>query len=354
MQVQSDTSAVRPSSFVTQERSAVEPMMPLPYPLEQRTIERPHMCVVLPVFNEELVLLRTYEALVESLDALDVHWKVLFVNDGSRDGTVGVLESLYQRDNRVGYLLLSRNFGHQAALTAGFEHSVADIVVSMDADLQHPPALLSNLLAAWRNGYDVVHTRKLTTVGLDPGRSLVTRWAYKMIGRVSQVDIIPHASDYRLLDRQALEALRTLPEASRLYRGLTPWVGFRQCVVPYVAAERAAGISQYGFKQLFGLFARALFDFSSLPLHAGLLLGGIAVALSTVYLVFIVLWLLLGRERPPGWASTVGVTLFLNSIILAFVGIIGVYVARIYNEVRARPAYVLSRIRIRSGDKSNK
>ncbi len=323
----------------------LERIDPLPFRLEPRSQQRPSLCVVLPVFNEEIVLARTYEELRATLEGLDADWRLLFVNDGSRDGTVGVLEQLYQNDERVGYLLLSRNFGHQAALSAGLDHADTDIVVSMDADLQHPPALLQPMLAAWRAGYDVVHARKLATVDLPKARSIATSLAYKAISRVAQVEIIEQASDYRLIDRQVLDALRTLPELGRLYRGLTPWVGFRQCIVPYVAAQRAGGTSQYGLKQLGGLFARALFDFSDVPLHVGLVLGGFAMVFSVLYLSFIMLWMLLGESRPPGWASSVSVTLVLNSVILAFLGIIGVYVARLYNEVRRRPTYLLSRVR---------
>jgi dolichol-phosphate mannosyltransferase len=290
------------------------------------------------------VLLRTYEELAKVLNTLDVDWTLLFVNDGSKDATASVLESLYRMDNRVSYLLLSRNFGHQSALTAGFDHADGDLVICMDADLQHPPPLIADLITAWRQGYDIVHTRKLETEGLSLRRSLPTRIAYAIVLRVAQIKMIPNASDYRLLDRQAHEAIRSLPESARLYRGLTPWIGFRQCVVPFVAAERAAGSSQYSFKQLLNLFARALFDFSNLPLHLGLFLGAVAISLSSLYFIFILVWLLLGEQAPPGWASSISVTLLLNSISLAFMGIIGAYVARIYNEVRARPAYMLSRI----------
>lgn len=325
--------------------SRVEPLLPLPFPLERRRIARPALCVVVPVFNEEAVLPRTYGELARVLDQTEVEWSLLFVNDGSRDGTAGILEQLYRADRRVGYIMLSRNFGHQSALTAGFDHAEADIVISMDGDLQHPPALIKELVAAWRDGYDIVHTRKLDTEGLSMRRSVPTRAAYRLVSRVAQVRIIPNASDYRLLDRQAHEAVRGLPERIRLYRGLTPWIGFRQCVIPYVAAGRAAGTSQYNFRQLVNLFARALFDFSPLPLHLGLFLGGAAILLSVLYLSFILVWLMLGEEAPPGWASSISVTLLLNSISLAFMGIIGAYVARIYDEVRARPAYMLSRVR---------
>jgi glycosyltransferase involved in cell wall biosynthesis len=324
--------------------ATIEPLLPLPFPLTPRENPTPTLCIVIPVYNEEKVLLRTYEELSKVLNAIHVDWSLLFVNDGSKDATAAVLESLYRMDERVSYILLSRNFGHQSALTAGFDHADADIVICMDADLQHPPPLIVDLINAWRQGYDIVHTRKLETEGLSRRRSVPTRVAYAIVRKVAQIRMIPNASDYRLLDRQAHEAIRSLPESARLYRGLTPWIGFRQCVVPFVAAGRAGGTSQYSFKQLLNLFARALFDFSNLPLHLGLFLGAIAISLSTLYLLFILVWLLLGEGAPPGWASSISVTLMLNSISLAFMGIIGVYVARIYNEVRARPAYMLSRI----------
>jgi len=339
-----NAAAAREQTPATRAGHTIEPLLPLPFPLEHRSDPRPSLCVVIPVYNEERVLMRTYEELSAVLDSLNVDWSILFVNDGSRDGTVNLLAALNRRDKRVGFILLSRNFGHQAALTAGFDHADADIVISMDGDLQHPPALIHELMGAWREGYDIVHTSKLDTLGLSLKRSLPTRLAYRLIARVAQINIIPNASDYRLLDRQAHEAVRSLPESARLYRGLTPWIGFRQCVLPYVAAARAAGTSQYNFKQFVNLFSRALFDFSSLPLHLGLFLGGVAILLSALYFVFILVWLLLGEEAPPGWASSVSVTLLLNSISLSFMGIIGAYVARIYNEVRARPSYMLSRI----------
>jgi dolichol-phosphate mannosyltransferase len=322
---------------------APEPLEPLPFPLEPRALTgRPRLCVVIPAFNEEAVLERVGNVLAASLDALDVDWSVLFVNDGSRDRTALVLEQLHRADARFGYLLLSRNFGHQAALTAGLDYADGDAIVTMDADLQHPPEMLRALVDAWRRGYDIVHTRKISTIGLSGWRRVVTPLAYSFIQRIAGIRIIPQASDYRLLDAKALEALRSVPEVARLYRGLTSWVGFRQCVVPYVAAKRAGGESQYSVRQLVTLAARSLFDFSDVFLHAGLVVGSLGVLLSAFYLVFIMVWLLAGRSAPPGWVSSVSVTIVLDSILLFFVGILGVYVARIYREVRRRPTYLVS------------
>ncbi|MEO8482001.1 MAG: glycosyltransferase family 2 protein [Acidobacteriota bacterium] len=324
---------------------APEPLEPLPYSLETRALgHRPRLCVVIPAFNEAVVLERAASVIGASLDALDVDWTVLFVNDGSRDQSPRVLEALHRSDSRFEYLLLSRNFGHQAALTAGLDYANADadVIVTMDADLQHPPEMLLALMDAWRQGYDVVHTRKLSTIGLSGWRRVVTSLVYGFIKRVAGIRIIPQASDYRLLDAKALGALRSVPEVARLYRGLTSWVGFRQCVVPYVAAERAGGESHYSLRQLMTLGARSLFDFSDIFLHAGLVVGSIGVLLSGIYLLFILGWVIAGRGAPPGWVSSISVTLVLDSILLFFVGILGVYVARIYREVRRRPTYLVS------------
>lgn len=320
-----------------------EPLEPLPFPLEERRLPgRPRLCIVIPAFNEEAVLAQTGSALTAALETLDADWSVLFVNDGSRDKTSGVLEQLHRGDPRFEYLLLSRNFGHQAALTAGLDHADGDVIVTMDADLQHPPEMLPALLDAWRQGYDVVHTRKVSTVGLSAWRRAVTPVAYSFIQRVAGIRIIPHASDYRLLDAGVLDALRSLQEVARLYRGLTSWVGFRQCVVPYVAAERAGGQSQYSLRQLLTLGARSLFDFSDAFLHAGLVIGSIGILLSAIYLAFILTWVLLGQSMPPGWVSSISVTIIMDTILLFFLGIMGVYLARIYREVRHRPTYIVS------------
>jgi polyisoprenyl-phosphate glycosyltransferase len=237
-------------------RRTLEQVEPLPFELERRQFA-PSVALVVPVYNEELVVRSTYERIVATMDSLGLDWRLIFVNDGSRDRTVAALESLYTTDPRVSYLVLSRNFGHQAALAAGFDHCNADVVITMDADLQHPPELIATLLDAWRSGYDVVHTRKVSTEGLSPTRAITTKVAYRLIRSVASVNIVAQASDYRLLDRDAVEALRRLPEGSKLYRGLTPWIGFRQAIVPFNADERQAGQSNYGIRQLASLFGRA-------------------------------------------------------------------------------------------------
>jgi glycosyltransferase involved in cell wall biosynthesis len=318
---------------------------PLPTPLQARAIKRPKVCLVIPVFNEEAVLLRTFTEVSKALGELEVEWNALLVNDGSNDATLNTVEQLFQHEERVGYLVLSRNFGHQGALAAGLDHADGDVVISMDADLQHPPELLRVLIDAWRAGYDVVHTQKVRTEGRSRRDALAATLTYKTVVGLAGVRIIPHASDFRLLDRAALAAVRSLPERAKLYRGLTTWIGYRQCVVRYVAAERAAGRSHYRLGQRLVVVASELFDFTNTPLYVGLFAGGAALLFSLLYLAFIVIWFFTGDERPPGWASLISVTLVLNSIGLLFLGIIGVYVARIYDEVRGRPPYLIAAVR---------
>jgi len=322
---------------------------PLPEPLRARTVACPKVCLAIPVFNEEAVLIDTFTRLSVVLDPLDVDWTILFVNDGSHDATPALLETLFQRHERVEYIVLSRNFGHQGALTAALDNAQGDVVISMDADLQHPPEMLQLMIDAWKRGYDVVHTQKTRTEGRPRREAFAARLAYRFVRQFAGGQIIPHASDFRLLDRQALEAVRSLPERGRLYRGLTTWIGFRQCVLPYVAPPRAGGKSHYLFAQRLSVVAQELFDFSNIPLYVGLIFGGAALFFSLLYLAFITVWFLTatGEDRPPGWASLISVTLILNSVSLVFLGIIGVYVARIYKEVRGRPSYLVTARRLR-------
>jgi glycosyltransferase involved in cell wall biosynthesis len=298
---------------VNEQLLAIEQLGPLPIPLEPRTA-KPTVVLVVPAHNEE-------EALT--------------------------LEQLYESDERVSYISLSRNFGHQSALAAGLDHAVGDAVVTMDADLQHPPDVIPTLLEAWRQGYDVVHTRKIETAELGGMRRFLTHLAYRAIGATANVEFIAQASDFRLFDARAQKAIRELPERGRLYRGLARWVGFRQAVVPFHAARRVAGSPSYGFRQLASLFGRAFFDFSNVPLRSALVLGTAAIVLCMAYLVFVLVAVIVGKAIPPGYVSLIFAFAFLSSVNLTMIGVLGVYVARIHEEVRARPTYVIARNRVR-------
>jgi dolichol-phosphate mannosyltransferase len=330
------------SATTSSSHDLIAPAAPLPFPLAPRSGPA-RLCVVIPLYNEARVLDRLYARLDAVLEQLDLSWSILFVNDGSVDDTVSVLESLAARDERVRSISLSRNFGHQGALAAGLDHADGDLVVTMDADLQHPPELVSVLVEAWRRGYDVVHTRKRSVKGLPLWRRLATKVAYAAIKRVADIEIIPDASDFRLLDRRALQALTALPERNKLYRGLTPWIGFRQAVVPYDAQARAEGASRYDVRQLLRLFTRSFFDFSSAPLHVGFVVGGLAILASFAYVIYSVIVYATGHHVERGYVTIIFLIVLLGSINLTFSGILGIYVARIYNEVRRRPGYVVGR-----------
>jgi glycosyltransferase involved in cell wall biosynthesis len=320
---------------------SVLPVDGLPMPLVPRSGPA-HLAVVVPVYNEARVLEFFAARLTASLEELDLSWSVLFVSDGSTDATVPLLDALAARNPAISYLCLSRNFGHQAALNAGLDHVDADVVLTMDGDLQHPPELIPTLLDAWRLGYDVVHTRKTSTEGLSLWRRLVTSLAYRAISRLGDVDIIPEASDFRLLDRTAVDALRALPERQPLYRGLTRWIGLRQAVIPFEAAQRQAGKSRYGLRQLTQLFARSFFDFSSGPLHVGIALGLVTTISCAGYVAFTAVAYVAGHGVPHGYVTVIFLIVLLGSINLTFSGILGVYLARVYNEVRQRPTYVVA------------
>lgn len=331
---------------MTEQTLSIEQVGPLPIPLEPRTT-RPTVAIVVPAHNEEEVIPLAFAEISKVMETLGVEWSIVFVNDGSRDCTLDVLEELYERDDRVSYISLSRNFGHQSALAAGLDHARADVVITMDADLQHPPELIPTLLDAWSAGYDIVHTRKLATSDVGRLRRFLTRLAYGAIGTTASVEFIAQASDFRLLDAHAQKTIHDLPERGRLYRGLARWVGFRQAVVPFRAGSRAAGSPSYGFRQLASLFGRAFFDFSIVPLRAALVLGTAAIVLCIAYLVFVLVALLVGKAIPPGFVSLIFAFGFLSSVNLVMIGVLGVYIGHIHEEVRARPPYVVARNRVR-------
>jgi polyisoprenyl-phosphate glycosyltransferase len=329
-----------------QDAFPIEQVGPLPIPLEPRATQ-PTVVLVVPAHNEEDAIGLLFAETSKVMGSLGVEWSIIFVNDGSRDSTLGLLEELYQRDDRVSYISLSRNFGHQSALAAGLDHAFGDVVITMDADLQHPPEVIPTLIHAWQQGYDVVHTRKIETTELGVTRRFFTRLAYGAIHATASVEFIAQASDFRLLDAHAQRAIHELPERGRLYRGLARWVGFRQAVVPFHAARRVAGSPSYGFRQLASLFGRAFFDFSNVPLRAALILGTTAIVLCIAYLIFVLVAFAVGKAIPPGFVSLIFAFGFLSSVNLTMIGVLGVYVARIHEEVRARPTYLVARSRVR-------
>jgi len=296
------------------------------------------LSVVAPMFNEERTVATFYERVTTALGGLD--YEIVLVDDGSRDATGAELARLAAEDDRLKVLVLSRNFGHQAALTAGLEHARGDAVVMMDADLQDPPELISTMLEEWRRGVDVVYAVRSTREGETRFKLLTANWFYRLFGKLSNVELTPDSGDFRLMDRRALQALLAMPERNRFLRGMTVWVGFTQIGVPYRREARTAGETKYTLSRMVRFSFDAITSFSHAPLQFATLLG-FAISL----LAFIAIPLTIVARFTHAYVKGVSTTLIaiflLGGIQLITVGIIGEYVGRIYDEVKRRPLYVV-------------
>jgi dolichol-phosphate mannosyltransferase len=299
------------------------------------------LSVVCPAFNEEEVLPRFHAELCAVLAPLRPEYEVeiLYVDDGSRDGTLGALRRLAASDGRVRYLSFSRNFGHQAALTAGLEHARGDVVVSMDSDLQHPPALVPVLLAKWREGHDLVLTLRQDDPRLGPFKRLSSRTFYRVLRWLSDTEVRASASDFRLMSRKALDALLRLNETHRFLRGMVNWLGFSTATVPFMPASRAGGVSKYTLRRMLTLALDGMLSFSKVPLRLALLLGLLLFVLGLGQGAYTLARALFVEASGTGVVLT---ALFLvGGCVLGALGVLGEYVGRIYEQVKGRPHYLL-------------
>ena len=296
--------------------------------------------VVVPVFNEQDTLSELYRRLIEVLEP-EEDFELVFVDDGSTDRSRGILLALHERDPRVVVLGLSRNFGHQLALTAGVDHAHGDAIVIMDADLQDPPEVIPALLAQWRAGFDVVYGVREQRRGESVFKR-GTAWAfYRLMRALTPLDLPVDTGDFRLLSRRAADALVRLREQHRFVRGMARWVGFRQAAVTYQRDPRFAGRSTYSTGRMAALAFDAIFAFSKVPQRLATLLGALT-ALACVGYAGWAVWVKLTADQPLlGWASTIVAILLVGSVQLVCLGIIGEYIGRIHDEVRARPLYLV-------------
>jgi glycosyltransferase involved in cell wall biosynthesis len=296
------------------------------------------LSVVAPIFNEE-ALIDEFCARVQS--ALEgITYELVLVDDGSRDGSAAALERLAANDPRIRVVFLSRNFGHQTALTAGLDHARGEAVVMLDADLQDPPELIPRMLDHWRAGCDVVYAVRQQREGESAFKLATARWFYTLFDKLAQVDLEHNSGDFRLLDRRALDALLSMRERNRFLRGMTVWVGYTQAAVPYKRDPRYAGETKYTFSKMLRFSLDAISSFSHRPLQLATLLGFL---ISTVAFIAIpvVIGLRIGGSYLPGFGSLTIAVLLLGGIQLIAIGLIGEYVGRIYDEVKARPLYLV-------------
>ncbi len=302
----------------------------------------PELSVVVPVYDEEAVLPELHRRLKAVMTSCAPNHEILYVDDGSHDQSPTILLALAASDPRVRVLRFSRNFGHQAAVTAGIEYARGAAVVIIDADLQDPPEVIPELVAQWRAGHEVVSAVRAVREGENPVRLALIKIFYRVIKRISSVDLTPDVGDFRLLDRRVADALNHLPERNRYVRGLVRWLGFRHVEVPYRRAGRYAGTTKYPYVKLVRLALDGITSFSTVPLTLVTYLG-FAVSCLSVLLVLYALWgrYLAGRT-PEGWTSVFVAVAFLSGIQLVAIGVLGAYVGRIFEEVKARPLYIVA------------
>lgn len=297
--------------------------------------------LVVPVFNEQDNVELFYQEVCQVMQDKPYRLEILFVDDGSTDATPLLLHRLVSQDSRVRALLLSRNFGHQVALTCGMDHACGDAVITMDGDLQHPPAMIPVLLAKWEQGYDVVQTIRVETVGASVFKKWTSRLFYTFINAISNVQIHPGGSDFRLMNRQVVESFRLFHERARFIRGMISAIGYRQTFVDFTAPPRHAGKSKFSLHKMLHFALDGVTAYSKTPLrlafYMGVLLGvaSFAVMLNVLYIK------LFTAEAVPGWATITTSVLALGGMQLIGLGIIGEYVGRIFEEVKQRPLYLV-------------
>ena len=306
------------------------------------TAERKKVSVVVPFLNEEQNIPVLYERVAKAMDGQPEELEIIFVDDGSTDGSARWVAEKAKQDARVKLLRLSRNFGHQIAITAGMDYARSDAVVIIDADLQDPPEVIPDLLAKWREGFEVVYAVRESREGETWAKKFLAASFYQLFRRLAKIDVPVNAGDFRLIDRKVVEALKQVRELHRFMRGLTCWVGFSQCAVTYHRAARHAGQTKYPVWKSLRLALDAVTSFSGVPLRWMTGFGMLIGVVGAVVLVYVVIRRLIspiGYE--PGWATIIAFMLFLGGIQLVSLGLIGQYVSRIFEETKKRPLYYI-------------
>ena len=298
--------------------------------------------ILIPCYNEEKSLPMLYPELVKLMDGHPGYeWELIFVNDGSIDGTILELKRLRQQDSRVNYVDLSRNFGKEAAMLAGFDYVTGDAVVILDADLQHPPTLIPEMIKYWEQGYDDVYAKRSTRGKESWLRRRLSLLFYKILQQSSRFDVLPNVGDFRLLDRKCINALKKMRESERYTKGMYGWIGFKKKELEFQQGDRLAGKSSWSFRRLFSLALDGITSFTNVPLRVSTIVGFIVSLCAFLYMIYVFVKALIWGDPVQGYPTLVILVLFLGGIQLLSLGIIGEYIGRIYNETKNRPNYIV-------------
>lgn len=299
--------------------------------------------ILIPCYNEDDSLNALYKALRQLMDAHGEYlWEVLMVNDGSSDHTLEVIRQLRADDPRICYVSLSRNFGKENAMLAGFDHATGDCMVIMDADLQHPPTAIPDMLAKWEEGYEDVYAKRITRGKESWLRRKFTLLYYKVLQHSTRVEILENVGDFRLLDRKCINALKNLRETQRYTKGMYCWIGFRKCEIQFEQGDRFAGTSSFNFLRLLNLAVDGITSFTTAPLRMATILGLAVSAVAFLYMCYVLVKTIIWDDPVRGYPTLLTVILFLGGVQLLSLGIIGEYLGRIFYETKGRPVYVVS------------
>lgn len=303
------------------------------------------LSVVVPLYNEELVIAEMYKRLTAVLvDCALEAYEIILVNDGSQDNTLELAEDICQSDERVKLISFSRNFGHQIAITAGMDRSQGEAVVVIDADLQDPPEVIPEMMAKWESGYQVVYGVREERKGESWFKLFTAAAFYRILKRLTSVEIPVDTGDFRLMDRKVLHEFNQMREQSRFVRGMVSWVGFRQGEVRYSRDERLAGETKYPFKKMFKFALDGMLSFSQIPLKISSAFGLISSVISFMFMVYgLIVKYFFPQYAIPGWASIFSAVLFLGGVQLICLGVLGEYIGRIYEEIKKRPLYIVDK-----------
>lgn len=308
-----------------------------------RAETNPTVDLIIPVYNEQGVVSTFHAQLCQAVDALPYAFTILYVDDGSSDGTPAELAALAQADGRVHVVTLSRNFGHQAALSAGLDRASGDFTITLDGDGQHPPTLIPQMLSLAQAGYEVVLTQRLESDELSWFKRATSALFYRLLNRVGSTNILPGGADFRLLSRAAVQALCSLPEYHRFLRGMVAWIGFRTVILPFAQPARLAGHSKYSLRKMTRLAMDAVFSFSLVPLYMGISLGVLFLLGALAEAVYVLSFWITGNTAnlAPGWSSLMFMLLVVGGTLMITLGVVGIYIGYIFQEVKHRPVYVV-------------